>query len=241
MRRHFHTIAVERQSLEALGELGDSPVIVYGNHPSWWDPLIAHFVCRNCFENRQFYAPIDAAALAQYQVFRKLGFFGIDLTSTRGAAEFLKTSLGILHAPGTSLWITPEGKFTDARDYASPLMPGLAHLCTRMSETGWAVPMALEYVFWDERLPECLIRFGAPLRRSQHLETDKAHWNQLLDQGLRDNQKALAELVIARQPEPFEKLLSGARGAGGFYDGLRRLRSIFTRERFRAEHGRKFN
>lgn len=241
LRRHFHTIAVERQSMTTLAELDDRPVIVYGNHPSWWDPLIAHFLCRNCFRGRQFYAPIDAAALAQYQVFKKLGFFGIDLSSNRGAADFLKTSMGILHAPGTSLWITPEGRFTDPRDHSAPLMPGLAHLCTRMADNGCAVPMALEYVFWEERLPECLVHFGQPIERGQHADADKPTWNELLSNGLRSSQRTLAELAIARTPEPFEMLLSGARGAGGFYDSLRRFRSLVTGQRFRAEHGRKFN
>lgn len=241
LRRHFHTIAVERESLAALGDLTAGPLIIYGNHPSWWDPLIAHFLNRNCFHQRQFYAPIDAAALAQYQVFRKLGFYGIDLSGNRGAAEFLKTSLSILSAPETSLWVTPEGKFTDSRNYDSPLMPGLAHLCMRMPEDGRVIPMALEYVFWEERLPECFIRFGAPIHGSEDSAADKQTWNPLLESGLRENQRRLAELVIARSPEPFQVVLSGARGAGGFYDSFRRFRSLVSGRQFRAEHGRKFH
>lgn len=241
LRRHFHTIAVERESLAALGKLSDGPLIVYGNHPSWWDPLIAHFLCRNCFRGRQFYAPIDADALAKYQVFSKLGFYGIDLQSNRGAAEFLKTSVSILQAPGASLWVTPEGKFSDSRDYKNPLMPGLAHLCTKMDENGCAIPMALEYVFWEERLPECLIRFGSPIQRSQYRNEDKSGWNSVLESGLRENQRQLAELVIQRSSEPFEAVLSGARGAGGFYDSFRRFRSLIGGRQFHAEHGRKFN
>ena len=241
LRRHFHTIAVDRQSLAGIRDLGSVPLIVYANHPSWWDPLIAHFLCRNCFQGRQFYAPIDAAALAQYQVFRKLGFSGIDLTSKRGAADFLRNSMAILDAPGTSLWMTPEGKFADCRDHSQPLMPGMAHLCTRMSSEGCAVPMALEYAFWDERLPECLVRFGTPVRPGDYPDSSKQAFNELLELRLRETQAELATQVVARVPDPFEPLLSGARGAGGFYDGFRRFRSVIMRNKFRAEHGRKFN
>ncbi len=73
------------------------------------------------------YAPIDRAALEQYKIFKSMGFYGVD-GSHRGAAEFLKRSLHILQKPGSSLWLTPEGKFCDPRQLDEPIQPGLAHL-----------------------------------------------------------------------------------------------------------------
>jgi len=241
LRRHFHTIAIHAGASDFTRQIADKPLIVYGNHPSWWDPLIAQFLCRAAFPKRQFYAPIDAQALARYPVFRKLGFFGITLNSTSGAAEFLRTSSAIISAPHTSLWLTPEGRFADARDHEAPLMPGLAHLCWRMPGEGYALPLALEYVFWEERLPECLLKFGAPIERALYPEMDKQQWHHLLTERLRDTQRELAQAAIARRPEAFELMLSGRRGAGGFYDTLRRLRAWITGTEFHAEHGRKFN
>ena len=200
-----------------------------------------HLVCRQIFPKRQFYAPIDAQALAKYQVFKKLGFYGVDLSGTRGAAEFLRTSMSILTAPNTSLWITPEGRFADCRDHSAELMPGLAHLATKLTENGVLIPMALEYTFWDERLPECLVKLGEPIAIADHPNEDKTVWKRLLIEKLRNTQCELADQAIARSPEPFESLLRGARGAGGFYDGFRRARSLFSGRRFEPEHGKKFN
>lgn len=241
LKRHFHTIAVSRESLGPLEIIGDRGLIVYGNHPSWWDPLIAHLLCRRIFAPRQFYAPIDAAALQKYQVFRKLGFFGIDLSSNQGAAAFLRTSNAILQQPNGSLWLTPEGRFADVRDHSAALMPGLAHLCNRCQVECAVVGLALEYVFWDERLPECLIRFSEPLLVTPGDSRPKAAWSELLTERLRENQRRLADQVIARQTAPFESLVAGGKGAGTFYDSMRRLRSWLTGREFRAEHGRKFN
>ncbi|XZE52853.1 lysophospholipid acyltransferase family protein [Planctomycetaceae bacterium SH139] len=241
LKRHFHTVAVHSESSDLLSEIGPGPLIVFGNHPSWWDPLIAHFLCRRVFAPRQFYAPIDAAALEQYQVFRKLGFFGIELNSKRGAAEFLKISTTILQAPRTSLWLTPEGRFADSRDRDATLMPGLSHLCSRMPAGGMAVAMALEYVFWEERLPECLVRFGPVIHCDQHADLDKPAWHALLTDSLRGTQDLLATDSVARSSAPFTPLLSGKRGAGSSYDSFRRLRATLTGGRFRAEHGRKFH
>ncbi len=241
LRRHFHTIAVHADSNSNLSLAQPGPVIVFANHPSWWDPLIAHYLCRNCFSHHMFYAPIDARALQQYAVFKKLGFYGIDLTSQKGAADFLRTSMAILSEPFCSLWITPEGRFADCRDYQAELMPGLAHLCSRTPHPGFAIPLALEYVFWDERLPECFVRFGAPLPCGPQEPRDKLLWKETLAAALRENQTCLANAVIARDPAAFEPILSGKRGAGGFYDSLRRLRSLVTRSEFHSEHGSKFN
>lgn len=240
LRRSFHTIAVARRRDAVTRQLPpDQPLIIYGNHPSWWDPLIAHFLCRKCFAPRQFYAPIDAEALQKYRVFRKLGFFGVRLGSVGGASAFLKTTRRLLNAPNSSLWLTPEGRFADVRDTTADLAPGLSHLCLRASQ-GRVMPMAVEYVFWEERLPECLIRFGDPLDLAE-LEWSKQEWHDQLSQRLRANQADLAKLVIARDSESFEPLLHGARGAGGFYDSFRRMHRWFRGEKFRAEHGDRFH
>jgi 1-acyl-sn-glycerol-3-phosphate acyltransferase len=239
LRRHFHAIAVAREN-RCDRELVDTvPLIVYGNHASWWDPLIAHFLNRQLFPGRQFYAPIDADALQQYRVFGKLGFYGVRMNTTSGAAAFLKRSNTILAAGSTAIWMTPEGRFADARDHSAPLMPGLAHLCTRMSE-GVVVPLALEYVFWDERLPVCLTRWGTPLLVSQHPSCSKADWSERLTVHLRQTQQRLAELAIARSSSAFDNLIRGQSGAGLVYDSFRRVKSWACRQPFRARHGEQF-
>lgn len=252
LKRHFCFIGLHRDGYnpaittpaDRLGE----PTIVYANHPAWWDPLIAHYMNDVLLSPRQFYAPIDADALKQYRVFEKLGFYGIDLQSTSGAAAFLRTSMSILNAPDTSLWITPEGRFCDPRDASAALMPGLAHLCTRISglcdasgnsRGGRVIPLALEYLFWEERLPVCILRFGHPFRPAEHPSWDKLTWKTNLNERLRQTQRELATSAITRDPAEFESLMIGKVGAGMIYDTMRRVKSWIKREQFRAEHGER--
>ncbi|NND99810.1 MAG: acyltransferase [Pirellulaceae bacterium] len=239
LNRHFHAIAIERQSRCERQVPADQPLIVFGNHPSWWDPLIAHRLNRLLFPKRQFYAPIDADALERYKVFAKLGFYGVQANTKSGAANFLKTSKSILNAPNTSIWLTPEGRFTDVRDHSVSLMPGLSHLCSRM-EQGWVVPHALEYVFWNERLPVCLVKMGEPIKIADHTGADKQDWDKILDTRLRSAQTELSELAIARSSEPFDNLIRGGAGAGRLYDAFRRMKSVATGRKFRAAHGDAF-
>lgn len=237
--RHFHAIAVDVRSRPDKTLSDDTPLVVYGNHPSWWDPLVAHYLNGQLFAQRQFFAPIDADALAQYRVFEKLGFYGVKMDSGEGAAAFLKQSKAILAHPGTAIWITPEGRFCDARDHSAELMPGLAHLCHK-AERGVAMPLALEYVFWDERLPVCLARLGDPISLDSGELQDKQQWNQALTRGLRQTQHCLAEIAIGRGAQDLEMLVGGKAGAGMFYDTFRAAKSLFTGKRFRSRHGDQF-
>lgn len=242
LKRHFHAIAVETDSIpsdEFVPGDPSTPIIVYCNHPSWWDPLLAHFINAQCFAPRQIYAPIDASALEQYKVFGKLGFFGVDLNSSRGAASFLRTTAELFKRESSALWLTPEGRFADARDHEAELMPGLAHLCSR-ADSAVVVPLSLEYVFWEERLPECLFRFGEVVNVSDFASRTKPEWSDDLNERLRANQAALAELSIARSSEPFTNLLRGQQGARGLYDWSRRIKAFMTGAQFRAAHGENF-
>lgn len=239
LRRHFHAIAIDRSSLDPLPVGDQVPLLVYANHPSWWDPLVAHFLNRAVFPTRQFYAPIDASSLQHYAVMRKLGFYGVQLGTVGGAGAFLKKSLAIAQAGRTALWITPEGRFTDSRDHEPELMPGLAHLSLRLTH-GHLIPLALEYVFWDDRLPNCLMRFGDPIRVTDLASCSKPECQRLLKQRLRQTQVDLAKLSTQRSSAPFVNLLAGKRGAGGFYDWARRLRAYASGTEYRAAHGDQF-
>jgi hypothetical protein len=71
--------------------------------------------------------------------------------------------------PDSVLWVTPEGRFTDVRTRPAIFRPGLASLVARL-DTFTLVPLAFEYTFWDERLPEILVSCGQPIAVADHPE-----------------------------------------------------------------------
>src|SRR5687767_4194076 len=95
--RHFHALRLSNAS--APLPPSDAPVLVVLNHPAWWDPLVCFVLSREFGDAREHYAAIDAVAVRKYQFFTRLGFFGVDQESVRGAAEFLRTGQSILSAP----------------------------------------------------------------------------------------------------------------------------------------------
>ncbi len=112
LKKSFHCVAVNREQLiqfmEAEGEsIGtDDALVIYANHASWWDPLAAIFAAQRLFGGFAMYAPIDADALRKYPMFGRMGFFGVEQHSRRGAAEFLRIAEEILRRPGASQFVT---------------------------------------------------------------------------------------------------------------------------------------
>lgn len=240
LKRHF--TAMRFRGAHRLAELGSVPLIIYGNHASWWDPLVSIHTAATALPHRRHYAPMEAAALARYRIFRRLGVFPVDLDTPRGAANFLRTGESILRSGGV-LWVVPQGRFADPRERPLVLRPGLAALLARVPETT-VLPMAVEYPFWDQRLPEVLAEIGPPLRSvgpristSERLDRDAIHDE--LTEALTRTMDSLAQAAQTRDPNAFDQvLLHGNRGTGGFYALGERARALLTRRPYRPEHTR---
>jgi len=248
LARHFHAVRLHG----AVPRVADDrALVVYLNHPSWWDPLLALVLAHGLFGQRTHYGPIDAAALERYRFFRRLGFFGVEMGTVTGARRFLRVATRLLARPGTALWITPQGRFTDPRQRPVRLRPGLGRLARRAAtaaggESGAApvvfLPLAVEYPFWEERFPEALLRFGEPVEASRLAAelgpaASAADWDRALGLRLQTAQETLAAAALARDASVFESLVGGRAGVGGVYDLWRAARALVVGERFVRQHG----
>ncbi len=237
LRRHFHSVRVSRAGYPPFDV--DAPLIIFANHASWWDPLLWLVVKAEFFPSRPAFSPIDADALARYKLLRRLGFFGVEQKTARGAFQFLRTAEAILHSRDHILAMTPQGRFSDVRERPVVFENGLGLLATR---TDFAVflPMASEFVYWEERLPEILVRFGTPIRVSAISEhRDAESWTRLFEEKLRETQDALALEAQRRTREDFHTLLRGSADQGGVYDWYRALKAKLLGQHFTSQHGDK--
>ena len=232
--RHFHGVRLAHG--ERFPREADRPLIVYLNHSSWWDPLACLMLLRRMLPKADHYAAMDEAALKRYRFFSKIGMFPVEQKTARGAVQFLRSSTQILSLPNSVLWLTPEGRFSDVRQRPPAFREGLANLLVRLPRAT-VLPLAIEYVFWDERLPEALLNCGSPIHASEGDRFGVAQWNQLLASSLVDAQNELAGIAMARDPERLDSLLAGRAGVGAFYDLWQRLRSASNGEAYQPEHG----
>ncbi|HYZ63257.1 MAG TPA: lysophospholipid acyltransferase family protein [Acetobacteraceae bacterium] len=230
--RRFHAVRIARAGLPDVPP--GRPVIVCSNHPSWWDPAFFILLQISLFPGRTGFGPMDAGALGKYGVLERMGVFGIELDSARGAARFLRTSLRILADPARVLWITAQGAFADPRARPVRLLPGIAHLLRRVPEAV-VLPLAMEYPFWDEGKPEALARFGPPLQAGR--ERSVAEWTSLLEAELEATMDALAAESQRRDPRLFQPLMRGSVAVGPVYSAYRRVRALASGRAMDVSHG----
>ena len=229
-RRHFRAVRVsEAQRFSGLPE---GPLIVYGNHSSWWDPMVSVLLAQKLMPGRRHYAPMDASALKRYEILKQIGVFGVDMNTVRGAARFLRTGLDILSRGGV-LWVTPQGRFVDARERPLVFKPGLAALAARVPGGCTVLPLAIEYVFWDERLPEALLHFGEPMMvggaANEALESR-------LEVAMLKAMETLRVKAMTRNAAHFTVVQEGRVGIGGFYELGQRMLARVRGRRYQPEH-----
>ena len=248
LRRRFSAVRVA--GLERL-PTGSAPVVVYLNHPGWWDPLVGALLVHRALADRRHWALIDAAELERYAILKRLGFLGIERDSRAGARAFARIGDALGATPDATLWFTPQGRFADPRERPVALAPGLAHLARRVPHARY-VPLAIEYPFREERLPEARLRIGEPWTPAEDVDAVSGAASDgasgpapsidalagRFARSLESTMDALASDTVAHRDEAFETLLDGTRGVSLFYDAWRALGARLRGERFERGHAR---
>lgn len=200
-RLHFRAVRIA--GVNGLLTCGEGPLIVYANHSSWWDPMVSVLLAEEYLPKRAHFAPMDAEALERNAILRRIGVFGVEMKTARGAAQFMRRGLAILQDKGV-LWVTPQGRFSDVRERPLGLRRGTAELASRVPGGCTVIPLAVEYVYWNDRLPETLLQFGEPI---QVTGRDFAKSEQL-EQALLACMEILKTKAMARDANGFESVLS---------------------------------
>jgi 1-acyl-sn-glycerol-3-phosphate acyltransferase len=234
VRKHFHSVRIT--GAHHLDEARNCPLVIYMNHASWWDPMMAALLAGEYLQGRAHYTPIDAEALEKYKFFSKIGFFGVERGRISGARKLLEIGSQILRREESVLWITPQGRFADVRQRPVKLASGLANLLLRTPECA-VIPVAVEYVYWEERMPEALLLIGEAVRIDR--TTSALEINAHLEARLEMAMDELARASIRREVGGFTSLLAGTAGVGGFYDRWRALVALLHGQPFDPAHGKE--
>lgn len=226
-RRHFNQLRIAHWGLP---QVTTAPLAICSNHPGWWDPVTFLLLHQNYFRHLASFGPMEQTAFARYPFFRKIGIFGIEPDSASGGRRFLQVAKAVYATGKGCLWVTGQGHFADVRSPVA-LKSGLARMAA-VNPQLTILPLAIEYSFWQEKLPEMLVAFGQPLKGCG----DATDWQTALTTELQRTMQRLASDVMSRDPGRFATLLQGAQGVGGLYDFVRRTTAMLQGRRFQAAH-----
>ena len=231
--RHMRALRMAEWGLPR--EYGERPLVVFANHPGWWDGVAFMLLSQALFPGRRMFIPMDAGALSRYRFMTRIGVFGIEGGSPRGAVAFLRTARHVLGAPDRMLWMNAPGRFSDPRERPVPIAPGMTRL-PEMAPDALFIPLALDYPYWTERKTEMLAAFGDPVEGAALAAMDRDARQVALSEALGVTMDRLAEDAISRDPARFRTLQRGREGMGGIFDLWRRTRAIARGERFDPRH-----
>jgi 1-acyl-sn-glycerol-3-phosphate acyltransferase len=232
-RKHMRAARVARWGVPR--EYGDRPLVVFANHPGWWDGVAFMLLSQALFRPRRMFIPMDAKALARYPFMRRIGVFGVEGGTPRGAVAFLRTAREVLSSPDRMLWMNAPGRFSDVRERPVPIAPGMTRL-PEFAPDAVFIPLALDYPFWTERKAEMLCAFGEPIEGAALAALDRDARADALSAALSATMERLAADAIARDPARFETLLRGEEGMGGIFPLWRRLVALLRGQRFDPRH-----
>ncbi len=226
VRGQFNALRITPETERLLRSLDacDSPVLVALTHCSWWDPILSVALASSLHPSRSAYGVIDAHELSKFKFMRKLGLFGVDPDDPASLAliqEYIERLATEEHR--LSLWITPQGRFTDVREPVQ-IRPGAASIAASVPGARVAA-LAIEYTFWNDRRPELLVHGTTSMVTPG--STPRTHRD--LEESLRSSASALSALARARDPEPFVTLVSRGGAINPAYDAWMRIRGRSSR------------
>ena len=204
----------------------DMPVLVYGNHSSWWD---AHLPMAANEErwHRDGYVMMEDKQLSRYGFFRYCGAFGVSRSDGRSAMQSVAYAVERLtEAPNRLLLVFPQGEIRANDVRPLQFFAGVGHVVKRVAPVTPValVPFALRYEFIGEQKPEAFISVGAPAVVTGQVDA-KAITAQM-EAALIDELDRLREHVVAYRLDGFETLVAGAWSINRIWDAVRGRRQI---------------
>ncbi len=152
------------QSLRISGLIGiverrvDSPLIIYANHSSWWDGLVAFEISRRC--KLPSFIMMEERHLENLFLFRKLGAFSVARENPRQAIKSIDYAADILKKDARhALWIFPQGEILSNDLRPVHFFNGISRIIEKMGAVQ-IIPVAMNYEFLGDFKPEIFIKVG---------------------------------------------------------------------------------
>jgi 1-acyl-sn-glycerol-3-phosphate acyltransferase len=234
LRKEFHAVRVSNLPEEAVFQRPQ--LVIFTNHPSWWDGVTFLFVAHRLLNGRKAYTPVDADMIERYRFIGRIGGFAVEQGRPEGARHFIEACRMLFADARNALLMTAQGRFADCRERPLRLESGIAHIADLAPDATY-LPLAIEYVHWLEKQPELLLRFGDPVPGRALRDMSIAERLVRLETALTQSMDLLASRSIARDGSAFQTLVAGRGGINLVYDLWRRSVALLSGRSYQPSHG----
>lgn len=196
-KRRFQALRVE-----GIENLNKFPLIIYCNHSSWWDGLVAFEISRNA--RLDSYVMMEEKQLRNLFLFRKLGAFSVVRENPRKAIKSINYAAKVLkEKEDRAIWIYPQGEIQPNDIRPIEFYNGIARIAERVENCHF-VPIAFRYEFFGEWKPKVLVKIG---KTESFEKTNPKVLTQNLAEKLTNLLDELKQDIINNQLENYENLI----------------------------------
>jgi 1-acyl-sn-glycerol-3-phosphate acyltransferase len=155
LNRRFNSLQVSGLKL-LQNKKEKEPLIIYANHSSWWDGLVAFQISHHT--GLDSYIMMEEKQLKKLPLFRKLGAFSIIRENGREALKSINYATQLLRQDtARTLWIFPQGEImpNDFRPFR--FYNGLARIILSLEKCS-VCSLAIRYEFLSEYKPDIFVK-----------------------------------------------------------------------------------
>ncbi len=186
----------------------DVPLILYANHSSWWDGLVAYQIGRVSALDQ--YAMMEERHLREYPFHRRLGAFSVVRENARAALPSIEYAGELLRGTSRVLWIFPQGVTLPNDVRPLRLYTGAAHII-KQTGTAYVAPVAMRYEFLDEFHPDILVRVGEVERIEAGANFNAKRMTNVLTVNLTSTLDRVRTDIIRRDLADYEEIVASRR------------------------------
>lgn len=204
LKRRFHSLNISGLS-NLLNNRSNLPTVIYCNHSSWWDGLIAFRISE--IAKSDDFAMMEEKHLQRFFLFRRLGAFSVIRENPRQAVESINYAVELLKEDGDrTLWIFPQGEIlpNDARPIF--FYNGISRIVEKLNECR-LLPIAVRYEFTGEFKPEVFVKIGQENIIKTGKNFDSKEFTLSLSENLTLILDNLKRQVVEREFEDFDNFI----------------------------------
>jgi len=159
LQRRFHSLNVSGFE-NLLNKDINAPSIIYCNHSSWWDGLVAFQISSEAALDG--FLMMEEKHLKKHFLFRALGAFSVVREKPREAYRSLSYAAKILNEDSRrTLWIFPQGEILPNDRRPIVFFNGLTKILEKIGKC-LTVSLSIRYEFLGEFKPQIFVRIDKP-------------------------------------------------------------------------------
>ncbi|MDQ6786090.1 MAG: lysophospholipid acyltransferase family protein [Acidobacteriota bacterium] len=182
------------------------PLIIYVNHSSWWDGLVAFEISHKA--KLASFIMMEEKQLKKLFLFRRLGAFSVVRENARKAMESLDYAAGVLRQNCRNvLWVFPQGEILPNDKRPLQFYNGLSKIVKKSGKNVQFLPIAIRYEFLGDFKPEIFIKIGKLESTIPDENFDTKKFTRYLAQNLTEILDDLRKEIVSRDFSEFERLI----------------------------------